>query len=187
MAMLKNSRALAQKLCELYIYEPETGRIIRRAPRGMHKVGTIAGSFDRNKYVRLTIQGVNVFVHRAAFVFMTGDWPEGMVDHANGNPSDNRWCNIRVATPEQNSRNCKVGHNSQSGIRGVRHRPDTSKSRPWEVRIKYKGKFIYIGRYASKEEAIAARYAASSKYHGEFAGRIENEKPIRFVEAAHDE
>jgi len=182
--MLKNSQALAQKLRELYAYDPETGDITRRVPIGAHEAGTVAGSLNRNGYTRLYVQGVSVLAHRAVFVFMTGDWPEGIVDHANGNRSDNRWCNLRLATPEQNSRNCKVGHNSQSGIRGVRHKPDTSRSRPWEVRIKYKGKFIYIGRYATKEEATAARYAASAKYHGEFAGRIESGKPISFKEAA---
>lgn len=46
--------------------------------------------------------------------------PHGfVVDHKNGDGLDNRRCNLRVATPSQNSANRKVGPPSVSGFRGV--------------------------------------------------------------------
>ena len=60
--------------------------------------------------------------------FLTG-WP--LVDHANGDPLDNRRANLRPATSVENARNRHVRSDSRTGLKGVRqHRPGR-----WSARI----------------------------------------------------
>ena len=93
--------------------------------------------------------------------------PDDMVvDHINGNPLDNRKCNLRVCTQQQNTMNRKVASNNTSGCAGVRWQPCANK---WQANIGYKGKSFYLGLYDTKEEAIKARKEAEKKYFGEYA------------------
>jgi hypothetical protein len=179
---MKINQALETKIVASLGYDPDTGRITRLVTRGNQKAGSVAGWFDARGYQWIDCGGRKLSGHRVAFFLMAGTWPGDVVDHINGNPSDNRWANLRACSQAENARSRMNNAVAKSGVRGVRFNLRSSKSKPWEVLIKKNYKQIYVGRYATKEEAIAARYAASAKYHGEFAGRIENEKPISFKE-----
>lgn len=81
------------------------------------------------------------------------------VDHQDGNPSNNRKSNLRIATTSENNANRKS--NSKSGVCGVRwHKRDQK----WEVFVKH----IYIGRTPDYAEAVRMRAKAEDKYYGEF-------------------
>lgn len=93
--------------------------------------------------------------------------PKGMVvDHINHNGLDNRKCNLRICTNQENICNCEIPKNNKSGCKGVYWAKDKHK---WTVQVTVDNKTIYIGRYDSLEEAIMARKEASKKYYGEFA------------------
>jgi len=97
--------------------------------------------------------------------------PKGMViDHINGNGLDNRRCNLRICTREQNLKNQKRHKNNKCGYKGVHWVPLLKK---WRAGIYSDGKDIYIGVYASLEDAAKAYNKAAIKYHGEFA-RLNN-------------
>ena len=49
---------------------------------------------DGYRYVE--IDGVRYRADELAFLFVTGKWPEGEIEHINGDRSDNRWENLRV-------------------------------------------------------------------------------------------
>lgn len=164
-------------------YDPETGLITRLCTRGNAIAGTVAGTKIR-QYTVIDFGNRKIMAHRIAFFLKNGRWPLGVIDHINGNRSDNRWSNLRECQQSDNAKNQTTRPRGMSGVRGVRFNLKSSKSKPWEVLIKHNYKQIYIGRYATKEEAIAARYAASAKYHGEFSGVIEEGKLIKFTEAA---
>jgi len=129
--------------------------------------GKIAGALFIG-YRRITIDYKPYLAHRLAWLYMTGDWPSGDLDHVNLDKSSNSFTNLRLATRSQNMANTKVQSNNTSGVKGVcldKHR------NKWLVQIKHNGKKIYIGRYDTIEEADAAYAHAAAKYHGEF-GRV---------------
>lgn len=55
--------------------------------------------------VRTTPRGKLYKAHRLVWVIMTGEDPSLPIDHVNNTPWDNRWCNLRLATNQENARN----------------------------------------------------------------------------------
>ena len=92
--------------------------------------------------------------------------PAGLFcDHINGNGLDNRRCNIRLATPQQNGMNQRVHAKSKTGFKGV----TVSTCGKYQAQIKVNGKLIYLGSFADKTSAAIVYNEAAIKYHGEFA------------------
>lgn len=88
--------------------------------------------------------------------------PKGMViDHINRNRYDNRKENLRITTTRVNNINRDRNINSKTGVYGV----NLTKNNKYTVRIRYKGKKLYIGVFDSLEEAKQAREKAEIKYH----------------------
>ncbi|WP_321374252.1 HNH endonuclease [Pseudomonas extremaustralis] len=90
---------------------------------------------------------------------MTGSHPADdlLIDHINRIKDDNRWENLREATPSQNCRNREYGaRNSQgrgaSGTHGVYW--DWRKNR-WHVQMVCRGKFFYGGYHETLDAAQA--------------------------------
>ena len=95
---------------------------------------------------------------------MTGNYPTNYIDHKDRDVTNNSWDNLREATPQQNIRNRGVHRNSKSGAVGIMKRGSA-----WRAYVTEKGKRIYLGTYATIEEAYAVRLAGERKYYGEFA------------------
>jgi len=91
--------------------------------------------------------------------------PSVLVDHANGNPLDNRRCNIRICTPSQNLCN-KKGGGKYSAFKGVHKSLRKDK---WESSIQVNGKRVHLGSFEIETEAAIAYDDAAKLYHGEFA------------------
>lgn len=73
--------------------------------------------------------------HQVACVLMTGRFPVGMIDHINGNRSDNRWSNLRDVSNQINSQNERAARasNKTSGLLGVTWDEQAGK---WKAQIK---------------------------------------------------
>lgn len=95
--------------------------------------------------------------------------PKGAhIDHINGDKLDNRRENLRVVTPQRNQVNRKnLNRNNTSGVRGVACRAHLSAAKPWLAQITVARKNIYLGVFATRDEAVAARRAAELLYYGE--------------------
>jgi hypothetical protein len=93
--------------------------------------------------------------------------PEGIyIDHINGDPSDNRRKNLRLATELDNQRNmCLPKHNS-SGFKGVSFRRDRGKFRAY---ISLHNKIKHLGTFENAEDAARAYDEAARFYFGSFA------------------
>lgn len=88
------------------------------------------------------------------------------VDHINHNPLDNRKCNLRLTTNQQNNMNKGLQSNNTSGVTGVVW--DKSRNR-WLASIKVNGKNIFLGRFTNFEDTVKARKEAEEKYFGEYS------------------
>ena len=99
--------------------------------------------------------------------------PNTMIDHKNRNRFDNRKCNLRLCTAEENARNrCKIARKCSSKFKGVYWEKQGASH--WSAGISIKSgegkwKRIHLGKY--KEEVLAAKAydEGAKRYHGEFA------------------
>jgi hypothetical protein len=144
-----------QEFDALFSYDAETGMLTRKVRMSQ---GTPAGSrvgwADKKGYTRLRVKGQCILAHRLAFLAMTGQMPDGDVDHINRNPSDNAWCNLRLADKSENGRNVRLNSSNTSGFHGVSwHRGSQS----WQAKLGFRSKRAHIGYYGSAEEAAYAR------------------------------
>lgn len=87
------------------------------------------------------------------------------VDHINGNRLDNRKCNLRICTNQENAFNTTERINNASGYKGIWF--DKSRNK-WTSEIKYNSKKIFIGRYDTIEDAAFTRFYAESLLQKEF-------------------
>lgn len=116
----------------------------------------------RELYVRATVGGQRVFLHR----WLMGAKPGQVVDHRNHNPLDNRRLNLRVCTTAQNLANKKRPRTNTSGYKGVVWRPSRGK---WEASIQPRGRARFLGRFDDPWEAAQAYNAAALEIYGDFA------------------
>lgn len=111
---------------------------------------------------RTTINGKPVRLHRLILPALA------VIDHINGNPLDNRKCNLREATVSQNSMNRgKASHNT-SGYKGVFLRKEL-KNKKYQAYITANHLRKTIGYYKTAEEAALAYNTEAIRIHGEFA------------------
>ena len=157
-----------ERLKEVLEYSPFLGLFWRiKATSKSVKVGNVAGSRRRNGYVEMSIDGRRYYAHRLAFLYMTGSFPKNQVDHIDGDPSNNRWKNLREATGSENMCNRhKIQSNNKSGVTGVNWIARTGK---WRSMICINGKQTHLGYFIDKKDAINARRKAEIDYYGEFS------------------
>jgi hypothetical protein len=157
---------MTQAILSALTYDPETGVFTWRVTRKKCPAGKIAGSTRADGYTAILVDGKRYYAHRLAFIFMTGSMPEDEVDHIDGNPSNNRWANLRPATPQQNMWNKGRQRNSATGLKGVyRH----SVTGDFCATIKVGPRRLHLGTFKTPEEANSAYEAAAREHFGEFA------------------
>lgn len=97
------------------------------------------------------------------------------VDHANGNPLDNRRENLRLASRAENVRNQTRRADNTSGFKGVTWHKQRQR---WQSRISVDGKKHSLGLFDNAEEAARAYDVAARELHGEFARLNFTEKAL---------
>lgn len=107
-----------------------------------------------------------VFMHKAVLENEGVTIPDGHEsDHINGDSLDNRVCNLRVCTCQQNRWNRKKrSDGTTSRFKGV-YRDGRGR---WIAQIRVSGKKTHLGSFGGEEQAAAAYRAAAEKVHGEF-------------------
>lgn len=103
-----------------------------------------------------------------------GDRPGLFPDHVNGDKLDNRRCNLRWATNQQNRFNTPVRRGKAScPYKGVTVQSCRAMvnpyRRPWCARIKVDGRLIRLGCFETAEEAARAYDQSAVAHYGEFA------------------
>ena len=160
-----------EMLKELLDYNLETGQMIWINPSNYHRhlKGKIAGVFTKNNsgkmYCKIQIDGRKYNRSRLAWMWMTGSWPQDMIDHIDGNSMNDAWCNLREADCFTNSWNHQKRKKKSPLPMGVRQ----SQSGKYVARISCNKKHITIGTFESPEIAHQAYCEARREYFGKFA------------------
>lgn len=139
-----------ERLLQVIRYDPETGLFKRINNATLKKIGTIPKD-PKNAYLKIGVDYRVYSAHRLAWLYVYGVWPDGQIDHINGDKLDNRICNLRVATTSENKQNMrKARSDSRSGLLGASWH---TKSGKWRAAIQINGKKKHLGYFDTPEEA----------------------------------
>lgn len=123
--------------------------------------GRVAGGLSSKGYLAVKICDITFKAHRVAWALHYGKWPDGEVDHENGDKQDNRIKNLRDVTTLENGKNRPSQANSTSGYIGVSYHKQTGK---WAAKIKVNQRNIWLGIHETPELAHAARQKAEVEH-----------------------
>jgi hypothetical protein len=162
--------SVEEEIKRLLSYDPETGIISWIVPRNGVRLSKIAGH-ERNKlaanangYIRIMVNWKSYYAHRLAWLIYYWDWPEGQIDHIDGDRRNNKISNLRDVSPAQNAQNNRKANSNReltSSHLGVSFHKKTGK---WLAAIKANGKLFPLG-YFDDEQLAANAYMEAKKVH----------------------
>lgn len=142
-------------------YDKETGVFTwkkNKNRRSRLDDGAIAGSLKKYGYIKIKLRGKQYSAARLAWLYVYGSWPSNYIDHINGVKTDNRICNLRDATPRQNSQNLK--RHREGKLIGANFVKKTGK---YKAVIKLGKSVKYLGIFKTEIEAHQRYMLESSK------------------------
>ena len=145
-------------------YDAVTGALTWRVRAGRCAAGAVAGTMNGRGYRQVRLSGRIYLAHRVAWHLHYGVAPQGDVDHVNGDKSDNRVSNLRLATRPQNIANAKRRYNTQTRKGVSKH-----KNGRFKARLVASGVEKHLGYFDTEEQAHAAYIAAAQQEFGPFA------------------
>lgn len=154
-----------ERLMRFVYYDAATGLFTWKARGRCRYSGKYAGDRHPSGYLTLTIEKTTYRAHKLAWFYVYGKMPE-LLDHINGNPSDNRIANLRECTPAQNAQNRRKNCSKAIASKGVFYEHRTGR---WEAKIMAFGTKRHLGTFATEAEGAEAYDAAAREMHREFA------------------
>lgn len=112
-----------QDICNAFYYDQtsESGLRYKIQPKNSRKqVNDPAGYKDKLGYYSVQVNGVRLLVHRIIYLIINGDLPvDRVIDHIDGNPSNNRVENLRCVTQRENTENRRSSKTSKTGLKNI--------------------------------------------------------------------
>lgn len=155
----------AARLRELLAYHPENGLFTWRFDRYKCVAGEYAGTIDKAGYIVIVLDGRSYKAHRLVWLYVTGEWPTGLLDHHNRVPWDNVFDNLRDADHAINRQNQgRPQRRNKIGLLGV---CAGGKGINFRATIKKPGqtKQTHLGTFKTPEIAHAVYLEAKRKFH----------------------
>jgi hypothetical protein len=158
-------------LREHFKYDPDTGHLfwIKQNSKNRRNLHKPVGFIDKQGYVvtctSLGGKPKHYRVHRLIWMYIHGQITQ-QIDHINGIRDDNRLCNLREVTHQQNMMN-KGRRKSNNLFRGIYMANKNPSS--WVAEITCNGVKHYLGVYKTPEEANLVYEKARIELFKEFA------------------
>lgn len=141
-----------------FLISPQDEELVQRYTWYVSKVGYV----ERKDWAK----GANITkrLHKAILP------NAAMVDHINGDRTDNRRTNLRQCNKSTNAMNVSLPSNNKYGYKGITKRtePNYKGKEVYRANIRVNGKVINLGTFYSLEDAGKARIIAEKKYFGEY-------------------
>jgi len=155
-----------EKLRKVLIYSPSTGHLtwdedLGSAITTARYAGKLVNNVSGSGYVRVSVGRVRMLAHRVCYAIYYGAWPDGVIDHINGNRTDNRIENLRVIKRSENQKNMKLSVANTSGQCGVHW---NKRKRKWMAAITVNYENVHLGYFEDIESAKIARRVAESEH-----------------------
>jgi hypothetical protein len=170
------------RLKELFDYDPEAGILRWKTRQEMvgnrgnwnrKYAGKIAGHIkDGTKYVVVRIDRCGYQAHRIVWVIEYGTEPPKLIDHIDGNPSNNIITNLRPSSDDRNAQNIPRLKNTPSGFLGVHFH---KRQKKWIASADTRRNSIrgrhHLGSYNTPEEASKVAHEWRLKNFPGYTGR----------------
>lgn len=153
------------KLRELFEPDFESGLLYRKTRQSNNMAGTMAGSLNKQGYMRVGIDGRQEYVHRVLWAMYYGIPSNKTIDHIDTNRSNNKITNLREATQSQQCHNMNTPKHNTSGVKGVSFCKLTGKYR---AELKVNKIRVFDKKFNTIEEAREALVEARKEFHGDF-------------------
>lgn len=125
------------------------------------KAGQAVGCITKDGYWQGCIKNNSVYMHIVAWFLVHGSWPDGQVDHINGDKTDNRMANLRVVSHAENIQNQRTANRRNAiGVLGV-----SKAGNRFRAHIRKSGVDYDLGSFDSVEAAHAAYVQAKREMH----------------------
>nr|DAF31792.1 MAG TPA: endonuclease [Caudoviricetes sp.] len=164
----RKTQFITQKeIMEYLEYDPETGLFTAIKSHGtLWRSGKLVGHKNQEGYITITLLGKIRKAHRLAWIYVYGEDIDGYeIDHVNGDKSDNRICNLRISSHQQNMFNMKKKSTNKSGVKGVHFDKRCNK---WRAQTSINRKRVHIGLFNTIEAAEKAVREFMVDNHKEF-------------------
>ena len=147
-----NEEILTQEILKQCLdYNKETGEFFWLITTNRKKAGTRAGTQRVDGYRKIQVKKQLYFEHRLAWLYVYGNFPENVIDHIDGNPSNNAIENLRDVTVAVNSQNRLKPHTrNKLNLLGV----TKTLGGKFNAKICHDGKRIHLGNFQTKEDAF---------------------------------
>ena len=192
---------LIEEAAQLLSYDKETGELrYSEAPielfatqaawkrHSTFLAGKTAGSVLDNgvcRYLKIQYQRKHLQAHHVAWFIATGEHVQDgwFIDHINGDGLDNRMCNLRLVSMQENMRNKRLYRNKTIGIFGVL--PMRGNRVRYDVYIGGEEGQERVGIYEDFFEACCARKSAEIRhgYHANHGRLMEDCDPLQVVQS----
>lgn len=130
-----------------YTYDAETGKIYGMYGKEIKRKDTLG-------YISIHNSKFSLLGHHFAWYMTYNNVDFEELDHINRVRNDNRICNLRIATRQQN--------NFNTNSKGYHFDKSSNK---WFSQIMVDGKKIFLGRFDTRHQAHYAYLIAKEKYH----------------------
>ena len=155
-----------ERLKALFYYKD--CKLFNKVSRGSVKRDMETGYIAEDGYRRVRVDGKYYYVHKLIWWLCTGkEVPDDlMIDHIDGNRSNNNIENLRLATALENQYNKFRQTNGTSSYKGVWY---DSVKECWKASIRLVDKRLYIGQFETELAAAIAYDEYAIKLQGKFA------------------
>lgn len=158
--------ALGDYFRENLSYNPDTGSLVwsDKAVRntGKKRPGGDVGCKTKDGYRQACIKSLSIYLHVVAWYLHYGQWPSGVVDHINGDKSDNRIANLRVVGHAENIQNQRRP-NKRNKLNALGC--SAADNGRFRAAIRISGKSYCLGTFDTLDEAHSAYVAKKRELH----------------------